>query len=160
MWNIACHYLSSLTRDAKIFLPTWALPCFVIPRMICDRYHENLFGCILLRIIYTYVIYVYAATYISKWFAKQPWGNCARLKLEKLPRSCSPVSIHNCYIPLSKGGKTLMKCRDNECINFRCASICGIQPSPVFVYYQIFGWFYVEIGSKKNLLEVSDVITR
>ena len=53
-----------------------------------------------------------------------------------------------------------MKCRDNECINFRCASICGIQPSPVFVYYQIFGWFYVEIGSKKNLLEVSDVITR
>ena len=110
--------------------------------------------------IYTYVIYVYAATYISKWFAKQPWGNCARLKLEKLPRSCSPVSIHNCYIPLSKGGKTLMKCRDNECINFRCASICGIQPSPVFVYYQIFGWFYVEIGSKNNFLEVSDVITR
>ena len=93
--------------------------------------------------IYTYVIFVYAATYISKRFAKQPWGNCARLKLEKLPRSCSPVSIHNCYIPLSKGGKTLMKCRDNECINFRCASICGIQPSLVFVYYQIFGWFCI-----------------
>ena len=128
MWNIACHYLSSLTRDAKIFLPTWALHCFTMPRIICDRYHNNSFGCISFRItcIYKYVIYVYAATYISKWHAKQPWGNCARLKLEKLPRSCSPVSIHNCYIPLSKGGKTLMKYCDNECIYFRCASICGI----------------------------------